>query len=161
MLRQFCTDIIKIGRNHLVAETGVVAEICKKRYTIVAISPKTSIFVEGDSYDIHNTICQKVIKCKKTIALMPPLSALSTSNHPLYHPLTMRTFIGTPILVDDKIWGLLEFTSFTPRKKPFTPEEVEFTENCAVKIADVLQKLRSQSIKHSLLPATNCNGQFI
>ncbi len=139
-VRTFCRRILERCKDKLNMETGVISKIENGRYEIVAVLSHTQVFVEGESYNYHSTICEELIANNQTIAVDDCFTLPERVPHPLYLPQTMKSYIGTPINIYGTIWGALDFTSFTTRQQPFSEEEIRFIESCAVEIANILQR---------------------
>ena len=127
-IRTFCRRVLQRCNDTLKMETGVIARIAYGKYEVMAVLSQAQVFVEGDSYNFHNSICSELIKKNQTIAVRDSLSAPAMISHPLYLPQTMKAYLGTPISVDGTIWGILEFSSFTSRKQPFSTKEMCYIE---------------------------------
>ncbi len=137
-LRRLCRDILQRCSKELFMETGVVSRIVNDRYEIIAVISQNQVFVEGESYNFHNTICSQMFDCGATIAIADSSSLPKTTPHPLYLPRTMKAYIGTPIIVGGTIWGALDFTSFAPRPTPFSEDNIRCIEECAAQLVDSL-----------------------
>ncbi len=155
--RQFkmlCKEVLTKGRKLLNLETGIVSRFQTGQYEIIAIESKENVFVAGESYTLHNTICAQTAEQKKTIAITPFPEDFASLHHPLYVPKSLRTYIGSPILIDNFIWGTINFTSFYSRTKPFDAIEILYIEWCAARISTALQTQSKEFTATSSHPHT-------
>ena len=60
--------------------------------------------------------------------------------HPLYKNLPLESYISSPIIIGDKVWGTINFSSMKIRDK-FTDEDISYNEKLADKLSQVLSKL--------------------
>lgn len=114
---------------------GIVSHIERDRYEIVAISSSTGVFVAGEDFPLKDTYCRDVYEQGKTIALTEMEGVSGLQRHPLYDTLPLEVYIGTPILVANKVWGTINFSCMKLRKNAFTNEDIDFIESAAKEVS--------------------------
>lgn len=60
--------------------------------------------------------------------------------HPLYDIIPCEAYVNSPIIVNDSVWGTLNYTSFETREEPFSLHDIEYNEIQATKIAEVIKR---------------------
>ena len=60
--------------------------------------------------------------------------------HPCYLNTQLRAYIGTPLVVNDEIWGTLNFSSQKPRLPQFSHQDFHSIESLAREISDILSE---------------------
>ena len=128
-------SLLSEGRNRFSMPMGVVSRIENNEYKIIAISSKTGVFIPGESFKLMNTYCRDVYESGKTIALTKMKGCKGLNKHPLYESLPLEAYISSPIIVKDKVWGTINFSSMTLRTNTFSEEDIQFNEDAASQIS--------------------------
>ena len=123
------------GRLKFTMHTGVVSRIKNYNYEIVAISSQANVFVPGQTFELNDTYCRDVYESAKTIAFTKHDNCQGLQKHPLYKSLPIESYISSPIIVDNKVWGTINYSSMTLRDSPFSEEEFQFNEEAASTIS--------------------------
>ena len=138
-LKALCNHLLETGREKLSMSMGIVSHIECDRYEIVAVSSLTGVFVAGEDFELKDTYCRDVYEQKKTIALTELEGIAGLQLHPLYESLPLEAYISTPIFVDNKGWGTVNFSCMKIRDNNFSSDEVEFIESAAQKISSEMR----------------------
>jgi len=134
-LLELSNDILEAGRRRYSAMMAIVSHVRGEVYKVVAVSSETMIPCPGDSYPLNSVYCREVVRNGYTIASTEIKGAKGKPSHPLYDSIPCEFYIGSPILVEGKVWGTLNFTSLEKRSKPFSEDDVLFNEKNASLIA--------------------------
>lgn len=134
-LQALCVDILEEGRGRFDAMLGIVSRISGETYEIFAVSSVTGIPETGDLYALNAVYCREVVELRATVAITQIDGVAGMSLHPLYDAIPCEFYISSPIFLDGKVWGTLNFTSFQKRGRPFSPEDIVFNESRAARIA--------------------------
>lgn len=134
-VRKLSLDILLEGRHRFDAMLGIVSRVENETYKIFAVSSDTGIPHEGDVYPLTAVYCREVVQSGRTVAITEIDGVPGLHLHPLYDAIPCEFYISSPILVDDKVWGTLNYTSLQMRTKPFSAEDISYNEACAMKIA--------------------------
>ena len=138
-LKRVCQEILKSGRQRFDAMMGIVSCIRDSQYEIVAVSSDTDIPRAGDTYALESVYCREVVEKKCTLAITEIDGVPGMSLHPLYSTIPCEFYISSPIMVDGRVWGTLNFTSLGKRDTPFSPTDIAFNEANALDIARALR----------------------
>lgn len=133
--RQLALESLNAGRRRFDAMLGIVSRIQDGIYEIFAVSSDTGIPYEGDTYPLTAVYCRDVFQSKRTVAITEIDGVPGLRLHPLYDAIPCEFYISSPILVDDKVWGTLNFTSLARRATPFSAEDIAFNEAHALKVS--------------------------
>jgi GAF domain-containing protein len=109
-------------------------------YEVVAVSSETGIPGVGDTYPLDSVYCRDVVKTGVTVAITEIDGLQGMSLHPLYNSIPCESYISSPIHVEGKVWGTLNFTSLEKRDMPFSEAEIKFNEENASLIARALNE---------------------
>ena len=139
-LKTLCKQILEEGMQRYPVLVGIVSRIKDDDYEIFSIITDTGILKEGDVYKLESVYCRDVYKNKKTIAITEIDNVPGMKLHPLYDGFPIEVYISSPIVVDGKVWGTLNYSSLDISDIPFSHEDVQFNENCAQKIAAAISR---------------------
>ena len=135
-----CNQLILKGREQLSLTMGIVSHIQGENYELVAVSSEADVFIPGEAFALQDTYCRDVYKQKQTIALTEIDGTQGLKNHPLYDSMALEAYISSPIMVDGKVWGTVNFNCMILRDHQFSPAEIAFVEDAAFQIAEELKK---------------------
>ncbi|MEM9161526.1 MAG: PAS domain S-box protein [Cyanobacteria bacterium P01_F01_bin.4] len=131
-------DCLDTGCQILGLETGIISQIENKVYTIRSVqSDLTSLAVDG-VFALSDTYCAAVVKDRHTVTYRHVGGIESMRSHPVYQALQLESYLGTPIFVNNQIYGTLNFSSTQVRSDAFTSHEQEIIELMAQSIGRFL-----------------------
>ena len=106
-------EIIELGAQHFGLPYGVVAQIVDQRYEIMeALSPDGSI-AAGEVYDVSDTYCWHVLAQRGPFGVHHAAESQLCA-HPCYEKFKLEAYLGAPIAVDGRVYGVLSFSSSLP-----------------------------------------------
>ena len=131
---------LNIGMDKLNLETGIVSNIDHNDYVIKEVASSLgNIFSPGDEFELKNTYCEAVAKNHKTITYIQVGAIPEMRIHPVYQAVQLESYIGAPIYDQaENVIGTVNFTSHAARQIDFQPDEIEFVNQMAKKIQDVI-----------------------
>jgi len=62
--------------------------------------------------------------------------------HPCYQNTQLRAYIGTPLIINDQIWGTLSFSSLKPKEPNFTAADYRLVDSLADQIVQYITGAR-------------------
>lgn len=127
-------DYVQTGCQIFGCPTGIVSRIEGESYTIYTVVSDLTNLSNHQQFELGNTYCAEVVRQKKTIAYHQVGAIEQLRSHPVYQNLKLETYIGTPIIVEQAIYGTLNFSSTKIRERPFTSHEREIIEMMAQSI---------------------------
>ncbi|BAU66545.1 PAS/PAC Sensor Hybrid Histidine Kinase [Stanieria sp. NIES-3757] len=127
-------DYVQTGCQIFGCPTGIVSRIEGEAYTIYTVVSDLTNLSNHQQFELGNTYCAEVVRQKKTIAYHQVGAIEQLRSHPVYQNLKLETYIGTPIIVEQAIYGTLNFSSTKIRERPFTSHEREIIEMMAQSI---------------------------
>lgn len=140
-LNTLCKQILEEGMQRFPVLMGIVSRITDDDYEVFSIITDTGILKEGDVYNLDSVYCRDVYKNKKSIAITEIDNVPGMKLHPLYDGFPIEVYISSPIVVDGKVWGTLNYSSLDISDVPFSDEDIQFNEDCAQKIATAIASL--------------------
>ena len=139
-------ELLEMGKAILGLDLGIVSRIRGDEYTVVACSRNNFNIRPGDIFELRDTYCRDVIRRQKTTHYPDVAQIVELLQHPCYLNTQLRAYIGTPILIEDEIWGTLNYSSLTARKTDYTEKEIDLLEQQAIIIADKLMSQFSENM---------------
>lgn len=142
------SELLEMGKVILGLDLGIVARIRGEEYTVMYCSRNNYDVRQGDIYELCDTYCRDVIRRKKTTYYNDVAQIVELLQHPCYVNTQLRAYIGTPIFIQDDIWGTLNYSSLSPRKPDYSKKEIDFLEQQAVIVAEKLTERFTESMSH-------------
>lgn len=114
--------LLALGRRHLGMEIGMLGQIDDELYTVAAvqIKPRSTFQVsQGDTWSLQDAYCRDVLHVTEPVAF-EHAGMSEWCEHPAYINTRLETYIGMPVTVAGKVYGVLSFLSPQPRAQTFT-----------------------------------------
>lgn len=128
-------EYLRAGSELIDLEYGIQSKIEGEVYLVEnVISPNNEI-AKNSIFELPNTYCDYVVKARNTISIEEVGAIIEMRGHPVYEGMKLESYISTPIWVEGKIYGTLNFSSKSIRKTKFTDSEKHFLELMAVMIS--------------------------
>jgi PAS domain S-box-containing protein len=131
---------LDLGRQHLELETGIVSEITGDIYTVRWFKAPEGSPLEVDlSLPVEETYCALMLEKGDHLAI----SHMADSRYryqSCYAQMGLESYIAAPIEFGGKLFGTLNFSSVSVRKKPFTDLDRLFIVWLAQWMAALLQQ---------------------
>ena len=131
-------DILYEGRERFGLDIGIVSHIENKMYTGVQCVSKGKGISVGTEFELQDTYCSDVIRTGKTRFYKDVAEITEMLKHPCYLNTQLRSYVGTPVFNNGKIWGTLNYSSIYPHKLEYTDEEIQFLENQSATVSRLL-----------------------
>ena len=137
--------ILEAGRQYFNMEAAIVSKVAGESYKIVIGITRLPFFKTGDVFRLSETYCREVIRTRSTIYYNQVGLIGIMRLHPAYRSLHLESYIGTPLTVDGRLWGTLNFSSIEAREIHFTDKDIDFIETLAIKTSRILKDLNQDS----------------
>ena len=118
--------------------SGMIAKVENQSLIIRSAKTDLKFFTPGLKINLADSYCDAVIKFKKTMACSHIKQILETGEYQVYQDLSLESYIGTPIFVNNIIYGTLSFCSRDVRYKNFASQEKEIIELMAQSLGKFL-----------------------
>ncbi|WP_204104139.1 MULTISPECIES: adenylate/guanylate cyclase domain-containing protein [Spirulina sp. CCY15215] len=145
-------DYLATGCKILGFPTGVISKIEGDIYTIKAARSPWDFLQQDREFALKDTFCIATVKSKSTSAYDNISQIPELVDHPYYTNYTLQSYLGTPIWVNGKIYGTLNFSSQEIRVQKFEVQEKEIIELMAQSLgkaiaADQIENQRREAVK--------------
>ncbi len=157
-----CSDYLEVGCSVFGMQTGIVSRVEQGMYHIDAVRSPSPRFRMGQSFPVADTICDRVMREGGPLAIEDLGNDPDWARHPAYSELQVRSYIGAPIALRDRVYGTLNFSSTEPRKRAFAEFEIEILDLMAesmarfidLKEADEVQgRMREEQVRREVRQA--------
>lgn len=130
--------ILQEGLSRFGLDIGIVSHIEDNIYVVSYCRSTDDPIPPGTEFELSDTYCTDVVLTDKTRYYKDVALISEMLKHPCYLNTQLRAYIGTPIQIEGEVWGTLNFSSKFPRKLEYTVEEIDFLENQAVMVSELL-----------------------
>lgn len=152
---QLFADYLDTGRVILGLSTGVVMQVRGRYAAMRAVRSDSASLRPGMTFDLSRVFCGVVSDQCATVATVSVFAEPQFRGRPHYGPVHPACYIGSPILVDGEVYGVLSFSSVNPRWREFSSHEIELMELMAKGIGRSilegrmqLARERSEALEH-------------
>ncbi|MGF1640052.1 MAG: PAS domain S-box protein [Rhodospirillales bacterium] len=135
--------LLRCGCEQLNLPIGIVSKIEGDRYAVVAASTPDGSIRPGDAFDLGNTYCRETVAAGDVIGF-EHASASAWKTHPCHREMRLESYIGTPVIVGEAVYGTLNFSSFRPRETHFTATDREILRLMAQWIGGDIARLQTE-----------------
>ena len=134
--------ILAIGCAHFGLPFGIVSHIDADLYRVVHAHAPGGELETGMTFAVGDTYCREVVQADGP-CWIDDADAIEWADHPCHRLTGLKSYIGVPLIVANKPYGTLNFTSPVPREEPFSPHDIEMLETLADWMADQITIERS------------------
>jgi diguanylate cyclase (GGDEF)-like protein/PAS domain S-box-containing protein len=106
-------SLLTIGLNHFGLETAIMSHIAGNVYTVENCVDFNGQLKPKTQFDLEGTYCVHTLKENKTVGFHF-VGKSQIQNHPCYKSFQLESYIGTPLKLDNKLYGTVNFTSSSP-----------------------------------------------
>ena len=135
-------DYLQTGCQVLGFSGGMVGRVEEADYVAQAMLADLPGLEPNLRCHLDNTFCGMAIQQRQTVCLAHVGADPALRQHPLYQALKLESYLGTPIIVDDMVYGSLCFFDTVPRPQGFKQHEKEIIELMAQSISKVISTYR-------------------
>ena len=133
------TALVNLGLEKLDLSLGIVSHIVGRKYVVMYTNNSELL---GAEFNTGNTYCSITLSLQGQRVLPVKHFAVSEHfRHPAYAEFKLESYIGTPINVNGRRYGTLNFTNPEPRNVAFDAEEQQLMIELSEAIGDILSKV--------------------
>ena len=110
--------ILELGRKQFGLDFGAFAKIDGDRYEIVMRQGINGSITRNITLDLNQSYCSEILE-KQNPIFINSIHHSKWQDHPSYTNLGIEAYAGTPIMVDDTIYGTLHFYSHKASQRTF------------------------------------------
>lgn len=144
---QLFENYLQAGCELLNLDTGIISKIEGETYEIMAIKSDIDSLEKGMKFDLSDTYCRAIVKNKKTISYHHIGNLEKMRGHPAYKNLRLESYLGTYVVVNNKIYGTLNFSSKNKKVAPFEDYKIEILELMSQSLGSFLSTYEADLVK--------------
>ncbi|WP_071517143.1 adenylate/guanylate cyclase domain-containing protein [Geitlerinema sp. PCC 9228] len=138
-------DFLQTGLEIFDASTGIISQIDGNLYTIYAVVSELHSFFPQQKFSLSDTYCQQVVDRQKTVSYADANELETIPSHTVDGHWDIKSYIGTPIWVNGKLYGTLNFSSTKNREKEFSDRERETIELMAESLGKLIATYQAET----------------
>ncbi|MEW6165516.1 MAG: ATP-binding protein [Pseudomonadota bacterium] len=138
LIEQF-HQALTIGNEHLGLGFGIVSRIEGDSYTVVAQVSPPGTLQDGQVFPLGDTYCS-ITLAHNDVYAVAHMGRSAECGHPCYRAFKLETYIGAPILVEDRAYGTINFSSPSPYPREFDEADHEFVALLARWAGSILER---------------------
>lgn len=117
-------EALKLTTQLLGLELGIVSriEVESNTYVIDKYYPKSAELEIGMKFNLRETYCSITLQENEVVAI----DEMKTSQyhaHPCYEKFSLESYLGVPLIINNKAVGTINFSSSQPRKEPLNQSD--------------------------------------
>ncbi|MEO0617285.1 MAG: PAS domain-containing protein [Pseudomonadota bacterium] len=118
-------QLLSIGLRYLELDTGIISRVTEDTYLVEHVVDRDERLERGTTFVLGDTYCANVVGRGDVVAVDHAAES-EIAAHPCYEAFGLESYIGVAITVGGKAYGTLNFSSSTPRERPFGDRERSF-----------------------------------
>ena len=119
-------------------DIGIVSEIKGPAYIVRHVYTADDSIKQGQVFESEDAFCDIPLQKHGAVAIADLLNS-EWKDHPSVRS-GLRSYVGVPLIVDDRPFGTLNFASYGPKPVPFHDIDVEFVETLGTWISMILAR---------------------
>ncbi len=133
------TALLKVGVDFLTLDLGIISQIEGDEYTVLYCYDRNGGLQPGAKFILGQTYCAITVDASG-VTMIEHMGKSEFKGHPCYQAFGLETYIGIQLMVNDKPFGTLNFTSADPRNVPFDETDRDFFLLMAQLISGILER---------------------
>lgn len=117
--------LLRMGCQRFVMESGFILRLNDGVFEVAQIYSPNKIYERYTDLPLDESFSREVIRSNQTLVLEDVVGT-KWERHPAYRLHRLRSYIGAPLMVGGKLYGVLAFSSVQPHEKTFSPAEDRF-----------------------------------
>ena len=136
-------DILALGCEHLDLEFGILSEIDGDRYVVRQVCSQEGILRPGQTFDLSETFCERTVAATEPVGFTAA-GGTERERHPAYRSFQLEAYVGVAVVVDDEVFGTLNFSSRSRRTVQFSDRDLTLVRLMGQWIASGLTRQRTE-----------------
>lgn len=118
-LQQRIERLLQLGCQRFGLDIGILSHVVGDEYKILYhTAPEGVPLSNGDCFSVQRTYCIRALTAKGPVGF-EHVAQSDFATHPAYKDFGLESYIGAPVMVNDEVYGTLNFSSPNPSHKPF------------------------------------------
>lgn len=117
--------LLVMGAQHFGTPLGILARVEGDAYVAQEVYSRDENLSRGIRYSLSQTYTQQVMETGQPVVFQRAKGS-KWETHPCYQTYGLETYLGTPVVVDNHLYGALNFFGKDAHEEPFTTADMEF-----------------------------------
>ncbi|MHA7808972.1 MAG: PAS domain S-box protein [Marinobacter adhaerens] len=145
---------LRLGSDYLKLPLGIVSEIHSNVYSIRwFVAPKDAGLEKNASFPLKDTYCSMLLGSRESLAIAH-MARSSFRDHRCYDKFRLESYLAAPIVIKDRLYGTLNFSSPEPRERDFSDTEITFVTLLARWVGALIERQLSVTMLTKLVEQT-------
>ena len=121
--------LLDLGRRVIGVEYGSLSELDGEEYVFRVVDAPADTLEAGDSFELPATNCERTVRSAETVTISDiAVEAPELVDRPPHAEFGVDSYVGTPIIVEGRMYGTFCFYGTDARREPFSEWEVTFVD---------------------------------
>ncbi|MFH7586538.1 PAS domain-containing protein [Oceanimonas smirnovii] len=139
------TQALTLGKEFLQLDLAIASEIIGDVYVVRWVSAPAEADIAPElQFEVDNTYCRLMLEQKGMLAI-EHMGESDYAGTDCYRTMGLEAYIATRLMVNGELFGTLNFSSATPRTRPFDDTDRMFLSLMAHWLGDLLGRQRDQA----------------
>lgn len=145
---------LRLGSDYLKLPLGIVSEIHSNVYSIRwFVAPEDAGLEKNASFPLKDTYCSMLLGSRESLAISH-MARSSFRDHRCYDKFRLESYLAAPIVIKDRLYGTLNFSSPEPREQDFSDTEITFATLLARWVGALIERQLSVQMLTKLVEQT-------
>ena len=136
--------LLEIGTDAIGVEYGSLSRVRGDTYTFEVVEAPAGTIAPGDVVDLSATNCERAVLTEGTVVLADVAADFEASERDGHTGWGIDCYVGTPVFVDEEVYGTFCFYSEERRSEPFSEWEVTLVDLMGKWISYELDRRRTE-----------------
>ncbi|MCH2456202.1 MAG: diguanylate cyclase [Idiomarina sp.] len=141
-------ELLKFGVDYLDVDIGMASSIIDGVYTIEWVQTAKLDLEAGTQLPLETTYCSVVLAENELVHTNEADKDERFKDHKSFQTYGLQSYIGTPIVINDVVWGVLGFAKKTTRREAFSELEIEMVRMMGTAVETVIAE---QAVRSDLM----------
>ena len=106
-------------------EVGIISHIVDDEYIVKHFYPEDSGLESGQTFPLGDTYCSITLDADEVVAI-DEMKGSEYERHPCYEAFKLESYVGVQIIVENELYGTLNFSSSKPREQGFVQADIDY-----------------------------------
>jgi len=117
--------LLELGCERFDLEIGILARVEQNEYIVQHfLAPQNSTLSEGMTFPLSDSFCSVTLEAGFPVSIEQVKNSAYAS-HPAYRAFGLEAYVGVPIMIEDRVYGTLSFSSAERRERHFSELEID------------------------------------
>ena len=128
---------LRIATDIFGMEIGIISRIEEETYTVKNGYHPDGAIQKGDTFNLASTYCEITLQGNEVVA-MHHIGSSTYASHPCYQGMKLEAYIGVKIVVDNEVFGTLNFSGLLPLDKSFSAEDIRMMQIMGAWVSNII-----------------------